>query len=112
LTEFEQLSEIAPILDSLSTRTDAGCSYETMSDALVWGDEIPEEAHLNPEKFWVLRFLFRYRTSIILGRPDSRYESLWKLAQEACPRWPGLSEDRRQASLESLYQEQKTARFY
>lgn len=106
--EIQQLSEIAIVLNRLQTRSDATCDYELMADALIWGDEIPAEAHSEPQKYWVLRHLFRYRTSLILSQPDSKREFLWRHAEEICPNWPALNHDRRSTTLAALYHELKS----
>ena len=101
---------IADALNRLRRRQDAQVSYDLLSDALVWSDEFPTVSALEfNERFSNIRFLFRYRTTLILQSPDEQYESLWNLAGSLFPNWPGFADDRCQSSqqLIDLFHQQR-----
>ena len=58
-------------------------NYEVLSDSLIWADEYATAMR-------DVRPLFRYRTTVILGRPDVRFEWWWTLAKEVIPTWVGF----------------------
>ena len=60
------------------TAPHASVFYELMSDALVWSDEIPDLDTGDVRDFHCLRFVFRYRTTLMLGVPDGRFHSVWE----------------------------------
>jgi len=98
-----RLRAIAPTLNALHARPDAECHHELMSNSLVWGDELPSEAALDPAAYSVLRCLFRYRTSLILGNSDQDLEPFWELGLELFPNWPGFQAERRDVSLADVF---------
>jgi hypothetical protein len=105
---------IAEILDKLPVAEDPVVSYDLLSDALVWSDEFPDvPAKEFNERFSNVRFLFRYRTSLIIQEPDERYELLWRCANELFPNWPGLRPDRRlpKTHLIELFRKQRSDAF-
>jgi len=99
-----RLTAIAPILNSLPFNPEAECFYELMSGTLVWRDELP---HVPPDQLCPMRFLFRYRTTLILSQPDPGLESFWHVATRLFPQWPGLHESRRSTSLAAFYKQKK-----
>ena len=58
---------------------DATPFYDLMSAGLIWTDEKPNG--LLPEGHFCLRWLFRYRTSLIEGSADDRCAEAWGLAR-------------------------------
>jgi hypothetical protein len=49
----------------------ATVGYEMLSGALVWSDELPAFRALRLVHRWdVIRFVLRFRTTLILGEPD------------------------------------------
>jgi hypothetical protein len=93
-----RLAALAPKLNALKAHPDAECFLELMSNALVWGDELPPET-----TDAMLRCLFRYRTSFILGAADETLEPLWNLGMQLFPNWPGFQDQRRSRTLAGLY---------
>ncbi len=98
------LREIVDPMRSLTASPDAKMFYELLSDSLVWTDEIPEvdPAHVGGRR--ALRFVFRYRTSLMLGRPEERYRPYWEEALALFPAWPGFKPERRAPSLRDAYE--------
>ncbi len=75
-----------------------------MSDALVWSDEIPDLDKGNVRDFHCLRFVFRYRTTLILGAPDARFRGYWEEAHNLFPDWPGFEAGRQSTALRPVYE--------
>ena len=98
-----RLVAISASLNCLRANPAAKCFYEIMSNALIWSDEIPAENDQNPEAYWVLRCLFRYRTSLIMADLDVELESFWRLGIKLFPDWPGFKPERRAASLAEVF---------
>jgi len=73
--------------------------YDLMSDAIVWEDEIPT---LFIGDSLVIRLLFRYRTTVLLGNPDRELECYWRHGQSLFPEWPGFNPSRNRPSQELL----------
>lgn len=92
----QQLAAIAPRMRELKPAPEASVFYELMSDALVWSDEIPDLETGDVRTFHCLRFVFRYRTTLMLGAPDGRFQGVWEEARKLFPDWPGF-DPRRQA---------------
>jgi hypothetical protein len=80
---------LASRLSTLRADPAAEIFHELMSDALVWSDE--RVLGLTAEEMGCLRGILRYRTSLIVGIPDTRFEHLWKLLKAECPDWIGFS---------------------
>jgi hypothetical protein len=91
-----QLRTIADRMRQLKPVPGATVFYELMSDALVWSDEIPNLETGDVSDFHCLRFVFRFRTTLMMGKPDERFRSLWDEANTLFPNWPGF-DPRRQA---------------
>jgi hypothetical protein len=94
LTDFPKIAED---MKRLQRSEHAVVRYELLSGSLVWSDEFPKGTKVNTD---CLRFLFRYRTSLILGEPDKPYEVFWKEAQRHFPEWIGFALDRTSRSSE------------
>lgn len=88
---LKQLQWIAPILNEMELDDSASVSYSVLADGLFWSDEVPPGSIDCDE---ILRYLFKYRTSIILGSPDGTLEQLWLSAKQCFPKWPGFAESR------------------
>src|SRR5665213_167609 len=72
-----QLRAIADRLRELKPAPEATVFYELMSNALVWSDEIPDLESGDVSVYHCLRFVFRFRTTLMMGKPDERFRSLW-----------------------------------
>lgn len=84
---------------------DAVISYELMSGALLWSDEIPDLAQRGAAiDVTCLRPLLRYRTTLILGKPEQRHEEFWSEAKRLFPDWPGFDPDRRSPELKAKFE--------
>ncbi len=93
MVEFSnQLGQIAARMNALIKSSEAAIHHDLLAGALWWSDERP--AFDEPEHHWCLRPILRYRTSLILGVPDERYESAWEAAKQLFPAWPGFAEER------------------
>jgi hypothetical protein len=100
----EQLCAIADRMRELKPAPGASVFYELMSDALVWSDEIPDLDSGNMREFHCLRFVFRFRTTLLLGAPDERFREFWEVANKLFPQWPGFEERRQSADLRPVYE--------
>jgi hypothetical protein len=84
-------------------KKNAAIAYSLLADGLYWSDEFPEfEDSLSDD---VIRFLIRYRTTLILGQPKKKLERLWTEAGRQFPEWIGFDAARRtpNAKLQALY---------
>lgn len=86
----QQLQDIAADMNAMQYRVDAAVGYDLLSDSLLWSDEMPELGDHRPRDFWCLRPVLRYRTTLILGDPDTDFEEYWSAAQIHFPRWAGF----------------------
>jgi hypothetical protein len=101
---IEQLQAIAVRMRELKPAPGASVFYELMSDALVWSDEIPDLESGDVRAFHCLRFVFRYRTTLIIGLPDPQFRLYWEAALKLFPTWPGFEAKRQSAELRPLYE--------
>lgn len=103
------LRKLAPILDSLKPDPDARLTYELMSDALIWSDELPPVSDDYDTN--CLRGIFRYRTTLILGKPEEKFRARWEEARTLFPHWPGFLPERQVSDPERIrYYEEAEAR--
>ncbi|QDU45269.1 hypothetical protein Mal52_37610 [Symmachiella dynata] len=91
LSDFKKISTA---MNAMTFQSDAEISYDLLSDALWWTDERPPLTNFRPRDFWCLRFVFRYRTSVILNDIDEDYEDYWNEALIRFPNWAGFHESR------------------
>src|SRR5258707_8470723 len=97
---FEKyLGSLVPALADLKLDPSAKPFYDIMSGGLIWSDEkLP--LGLSAEQLGCLRAVFRFRTSLIEGTPDSRFQTLWNVLKERCPGWIGFAPSRCSPTLE------------
>jgi hypothetical protein len=94
------LSELAPLIQDIINCPEATFSYDILSGALLWSDELPDFRLLRKVPHWtILRFVLRFRMTLILGQPDEDMREYWDKAQQLFPQWPGFSVDRRSPEL-------------
>jgi hypothetical protein len=106
---MSKLRQLAPLLDQLPLVSDAPCAYDWLSGALLWTDEVPDLARVEPGTFEALRGVLHYRTCLVLGESSGQDEDLWLLAQSLFPNWPGFQPGRRSVELRALCQRLKEA---
>src|SRR4051812_8580418 len=81
------LERIAPALGGLRASPRATPSYDIMSDALIWSDELPERGMRRYGRdLLALRFVFAHRTRLILDLawPDRAEGEGEDLLAETC----------------------------
>jgi hypothetical protein len=100
----DSLRAIAALMQVLRSSPGAVLSYELLSDALVWSDEVPELEGREDKRFGPLRCVLRYRTSLILGAPEEQYREYWDEAQRLFPDWPGFEAQRSAPKLRVEYE--------
>lgn len=83
---------IAKAMEMLSAAKNPKLDYHLMAGAVYWSDEIPGSLDWLAENS--LRPVLRYRTSMLLGKPESAWERFWLAAKAAFPKWIGFSETR------------------
>jgi hypothetical protein len=103
-TGTSKLGEIAGPMRDLARSPDAKMFYELLSDSLVWTDEIPEVDTARVGGLRSLRYVFRFRTSLMLGAPEERYRSYWDEALALFPDWPGFAVERRSPDHRAAYE--------
>lgn len=83
--------------------------YDLMSDAFVWSDEIVDFKSLTIGEAGALRALWRFRTSLITGVADTRFQTVWESFRAIAPDWIGFAADRMKYSdeLASEYKDRK-----
>ncbi|HEY5316070.1 MAG TPA: hypothetical protein VIK18_26315 [Pirellulales bacterium] len=86
------LSTIAGAMNSLTKAPDAVIHYDMLAGALWWSDERPASGQIGNSD--CLRVVFRYRTSVIIGEPESQYLPYWLAAENEFPKWPGFAVER------------------
>ena len=100
------LSGIAPLMRALAQDPRATCNYDVMSGALVWSDEFPAFRDLARIKGWsIIRVVLRFRTELILGKPDEQFREFWDTAMRLFPEWPGFAPERQSPELREIYRE-------
>ncbi len=91
---LKELRQLAAVLNRLPRDPEARLNYELMSDALIWSDELPAPSEREGWEANCMRGVFRFRTTLILGKPEEKFREGWELLQKLCPLWPGFLPDR------------------
>jgi hypothetical protein len=81
-------------MDRTRVVPDATVGYDVLSDALVWSDEYPSNIAGRLAEFDCVKLLLRYRTSLLLGKPDDSFKPYWDHAKERFPDWAGFCSTR------------------
>ena len=81
------------VFNSLPQRQTSEYDYQGACDGLVWSDEVPKSP-LSDEQEQVVRYLFQYRTGLIMGESNPTLEPLWNNSMRAFPNWPGFAPER------------------
>lgn len=102
---LKDLESLAPKIGSLKVDPVARVYYELMSGGLAWTDELPALEKMNSNEFGVMRALWSFRSSLILGSPKEKYRFLWEESQRWFPSWPGFQPDRQSETWKSRFQE-------
>lgn len=89
---LEKLMELSPKMIALKLCPSASMQYHALAGAVYWSDEIPRQIDDMQED--ALRILLRYRTTLMLGRPEVECQKFWELAKQSFPTWIGFSESR------------------
>ena len=82
-----------PVFNSLPHRQSSTFEYQGVCDGLVWSDEVPK-SQLTDEQEQILRYLFLYRTGLIMGETNPSLEPLRNSSIHAFPNWPGFAPER------------------
>src|SRR5215207_4374103 len=84
---LRNLHDLAPRMQKLTGGWWPRPRYHPLADAVYWTDEIPSRCSAEEES--ALRCLLRYRTTVILGRPEASLAEFWTAAQRDFPHWIG-----------------------
>jgi hypothetical protein len=101
MIDINKLNELASSMQAMRKTPDARIFYDLMSDALLWTDEFP--LLVDADAVSCFRYVLRYRTSIIIGQPEIKYERYWIEAYQLAPEWPGFLAERRAVLWASTY---------
>jgi hypothetical protein len=106
---IESFKDIASELDRTTASSEAVLSYDLLADALVWSDEFPPPRKDRLGDITSIRVLLRYRTSILLGKPDTSLKLYWDWALKMFPNWAALCPERLKPTEEivKFYEEHK-----
>jgi len=85
---YAEITRIAPYLDCLIKSPEAHCDYYLFSGALVWSDEMPK-GDFGDEQ--AIKYLLRYRRSVLSGTPIVEIQPYWEAAKNTFPKWPGFA---------------------
>jgi hypothetical protein len=88
---YHDLSRIAASMEALKKKDDAKVFYDLLSGSLFWSDELPKTSPVSSD---CLRFVLKYRTGLIVGKPEPSFELFWQEAIRRFPNWIGFSVDR------------------
>lgn len=108
-TVFRSLGQIAPYANRLTKDPASSPVYEGLSDSLLWEDEFNGlgtqlvRRKIDPGVANVLRFLLRYRTTVILGEPDEKLQRAWEEGYRLFPNWPGFAPERCSIALAEVF---------
>lgn len=98
---FQTLTDHAEHLNAICVpNLSAKVSYEVMSGALVWSDEMNSTTSI--EVIWALRLVFAYRTSLMLNTSREEFKPIWNHGLSQFPNWVGFLPERRQPTPELL----------
>lgn len=90
--DFRQaLKELRERLLALRPDPQAKPTYEWLSDAILWPDEIEG---IRGERMWPLRTIWHYRTGLIIGEDRTQYAAHWQIAQQVLASWIGFLPER------------------
>jgi hypothetical protein len=95
VTEADILAQFALVGNMM-----IGCRYDRnavikfhlLADAIYWTDEIPPD--LDSFSGNCLRFVLRFRTSLIVEQPDERCRRYWETALSQFSNWIGFRDER------------------
>ena len=86
------MDTVAAVMDRVRELPDAQIDYELLADAIVWSDEYPSPDEVEEMyEFQCIKILLRYRTSVLLGRPDDTFQPYWDHARRLFPNWAGFT---------------------
>ncbi|HZZ73558.1 MAG TPA: hypothetical protein VFE24_14995 [Pirellulales bacterium] len=91
---MEQLAAISTDMNNVRLRTDAVLQYNLVADGIAWSDEYPSGMAGRTKDFEVLKLLFRYRTTLLVGEPFEPFRQYWFRALELFPDWAGFAPKR------------------
>ena len=85
---FGEYKRMAPLMESMRRARRPQIRYHLLADAIYWSDEMPGSLESLSES--CLRFILRYRTTLILGTPDEKWKPCWQEAKQSFPNWIGF----------------------
>lgn len=86
-----EITRLASVMNDLKSHEDSLRKYHMMSGAFVWDDEMPSVV-IGEDV--ALRYLLRFRTSLLIGSPIESLRPNWEFAKIMWPNWPGFSAER------------------
>jgi hypothetical protein len=94
-------TELLTLLRQASFDPAAVRNYNVFDGGFRWSDEFPSGFFDQVIRldYWLDRYLAAHRASLILGKEDHRFRSIWQEVQREVPGWPGLRAERSDTSL-------------
>lgn len=102
---IKDLESLAPKIGSLQVDPNARVHYELMSGGLAWTDELPALEKMSLNEIGVVRALWSFRSSLILGSPKEKYRALWEDSHRWFPNWPGFIPARQTGQWKAQFEE-------
>ena len=95
------------IFQTLQYSPTARPSYELLSDAVYWDDEVP--VNPNPDALAVIRYILRTRVDLAQHTAAAN-DPTWEHFKKCAPLWPGFRPERCGEALLNLYSQGRADR--
>lgn len=85
-------------LNCMVGQSDAECAVDLLAGGFKFSDEIPSDYEKLGERLPafvdLMRCLWAYRASIVVGKPRRELAGYWEAARKLAPRWAGFAAER------------------
>lgn len=106
----EMFADVCFELSRLNVDREAQVAFDGLSGAYGFTDEVPRttSSEVLFACYSVLRALWAYRQSIVLGKPRCDLQEWWNSTLRLAPNWPGFLIGRRSNKMQSIAIEYET----